>query len=129
MASIARALRRIKRDPLGVLNRGVVERACRDHDHPWRERELDPTLTVALFAQQIIHGNTPCSEVRHMAGRSFTASAWCQAQGAAAAGGVSDDPDAGLRSSDAADARASAPVAWSSHVSCRRVDLLDAGHC
>jgi hypothetical protein len=80
MASIAAALRRIKRDPLGVLNRSVVERACRDHDHRWRERELDPTLIVALFAQQIIHGNTPCSEVRHIAGRSFTASAWCQAR-------------------------------------------------
>ena len=80
MASIAAALRRFKRDPLGVLNRSVVERACREHDHRWRERELDPTLTVALFAQQILHGNTPCSEVRHIAGRSFTASAWCQAR-------------------------------------------------
>jgi hypothetical protein len=80
MVSIPAALRRIKQDPLGVIKRSVVERACREHHHQWRQRELDPTLTVACFAQQIIHGNTPCSEVRHIAGCSFTASAWCQAR-------------------------------------------------
>jgi Transposase DDE domain len=80
MVSIAAALRRFKRDPLGVIQRGMIEQSCREHDYHWRERELDPTLTVAYFAQQIIHGNTPCSEVRHIAGRSFTASAWCQAR-------------------------------------------------
>jgi Transposase DDE domain len=80
MVSIAAALGRIKQDPLGVIQRSVVERSCREHQYQWRDRELDPTLTVAYFAQQIIHGNTPCSEVRHIAGRSFTASAWCQAR-------------------------------------------------
>ena len=80
MVSIAATLDRFKRDPLGVINRSIVERSCREHQYQWRERELDPTLTIALFAQQIIHGNTPCSEVRHIAGRSFTASAWCQAR-------------------------------------------------
>jgi hypothetical protein len=80
MVSIAAALGRFKRDPLGVIKRSVVERSCREQHHHWRERALDPTLTIALFAQQIIHGNTPCSEVRHIAGRSFTASAWCQAR-------------------------------------------------
>lgn len=80
MVSIAAALRRFKRDPLGVIKRRVVEQSCREHQYAWRERELDPTLTIAYFAQQIIQGNTPCSEVRHIAGRSFSASAWCQAR-------------------------------------------------
>jgi len=30
--------------------------------------------------QQIVHGNTPCSEVRHIGGRSFTPQAYCQAR-------------------------------------------------
>jgi hypothetical protein len=41
---------------------------------------LDPATTVALFIQQVLHGNAPCSEVRHIAGRSFSAQAYCQAR-------------------------------------------------
>jgi hypothetical protein len=80
MASIASALSRIKQLPLEVFNRNAVEKLCRQMGHQWRGRELDPATTLALFIQQVIHGNTPCSEVRHIAGRSFTASAYCQAR-------------------------------------------------
>lgn len=80
MASIAFALRRIKENPLGGLDRAIIQRVCREHNYQWRERELDPATTVALFAQQIVHGNTPCSEVRHMEGRSFTPQAYCDAR-------------------------------------------------
>ena len=80
MASIASALSRIKQLPLQVFNPHAVETLCREMGHQWRDRELDPATTLALFIQQVIHGNTPCSEVRHIAGRSFTASAYCQAR-------------------------------------------------
>src|SRR5678816_3179103 len=84
-ASIAGAVARIKRaeDPLGVLGRGAVGRVCRELGHDWRDRELDPATTVALFVQQVLHGNCPCSEVRHLAaagaapGKVFTPSAYC----------------------------------------------------
>jgi hypothetical protein len=90
-ASIAGAAARIKRadDPLGVLGRGAVGRVCEELGHDWRERELDPATTVALFVQQVLHGNCPCSEVRHLpaarragagSGADFTASAYCQAR-------------------------------------------------
>ena len=85
-ASIAKALSRIKRDPMGVVGRGVVERVCAELGYVgWRQRELDPATTVALFVQQVLHGNCPCSEVRHLAGaagrgKAFTASAYCQAR-------------------------------------------------
>src|SRR5215203_5158331 len=79
-ASMAGAVARIKRDPLGVLDRARVERACAELGHEWRERQLDPATTVALFAQQVVHGNCPCSEVRHLAGRRFSAGAYCQAR-------------------------------------------------
>jgi hypothetical protein len=80
MASIASSLARIKQNPLGVIERKTVERVCEECGHVWRDRELDPATTVALFMQQIVHGNTPCSEVRHLAGREFTPSAYCQAR-------------------------------------------------
>jgi DDE family transposase len=80
MASIAASIARIKRDALGALGRGVVERVCAEFGHAWRDRELDPATTVALFVQQVLHGNVPCSEVRHLAGKQFTPSAYCQAR-------------------------------------------------
>ena len=80
MASIAAALMRIKQDPLGAIKPAAVEALCDELHHDWRGRQLDPAVTVALFVQQIIHGNAPCTEVRHLAGERFTASAWCQAR-------------------------------------------------
>jgi hypothetical protein len=80
MASIAGALDRIKRDPLGVLDRQAVEEFCEELHYDYRQRELDPATTLALFVQQIICGNTSCGEVRHIAGGGFTASAYCQAR-------------------------------------------------
>jgi hypothetical protein len=87
--SIGAALASIKcaGDPLAAaLGRAAVERLCEEAGHGWRDRELDPATTVALFVQQVLHGNCPCSEVRHLpsarrrAGATFTASAYCQAR-------------------------------------------------
>jgi len=83
MASIASSLARIKDDPLGVLGRDSVRRVCREQYLTWRERQLDPATTVALFVQQVLHGNAPCSEVRHLAAAgaaSFTPQAYCDAR-------------------------------------------------
>lgn len=84
-ASIAASIARIKRDALGAVGRGAVEQVCDELGHAWRERELDPATTVALFVQQVLHGNVACSEVRHLAGtagggKAFTPSAYCQAR-------------------------------------------------
>src|SRR5438094_773911 len=80
MASLLNALNRVKHDALAALDRTVVERVCDEFGHAWRDRALDPATTVALFVQQVLHGNVPCSEVRHIAGQGFTASAYCQAR-------------------------------------------------
>lgn len=80
MASISHALARIKRNPISLLGRAAVLKICDELDHHWRERDLDPAVTLALFVQQIVHGNVACSEVRHIAGKSFSASAYCQAR-------------------------------------------------
>ncbi len=85
----ASSLQRIKDDPLGVLGREGIERVCREHHLSWRQRQLDPATTIALFIQQVLHGNAPCSEVRHLAARmpanagsggSFTPQAYCAAR-------------------------------------------------
>jgi hypothetical protein len=80
MASITASISRIKQDALGALGRGVVESVCIELGYAWRDRALDPATTIALFVQQVVHGNVPCSEVRHLAGKSFTPSAYCQAR-------------------------------------------------
>jgi hypothetical protein len=80
MASISHALERIKRDPLGVLNSNAIEEICRECGHQWRDRQLDPTTTLALFMQQVVCGNVPCTEVRHIGGGGFTPQAYCDAR-------------------------------------------------
>jgi hypothetical protein len=67
MASVASSLERIKDNPLRFVNRELIERICDAQDYCWRDRVLDPATTIALYMQQILHGNVPCSEVRHIA--------------------------------------------------------------
>lgn len=81
MASIAFALDRIKTNPLFAIVPSGIEQLCREHEHEWRERDLDPATTVALFLQQIVHGNVSCAETRRIAGLRATAQAYCTARG------------------------------------------------
>ena len=80
MASIALSLQRIKDNPLGLLSSQLIEGTCREHGYTWRDRELDPTTTMGLFMQQVLHGNASCSEVVHIGGNSFTPQAYCDAR-------------------------------------------------
>lgn len=88
MASIASSLQRIKDNPLGIIDRGVIERICDECHYSWRDRQLDPATTFTLFTQQVVRGNIPCSEVRHVAatmkspytGGPFTTQAYCDAR-------------------------------------------------
>ena len=89
VSSIVEAVARIKRGPAEALGRERIEAVCRELGHDWRQRELDPATTVALFVRQIAYGNAPCSEVCHLGGSGrlgrpgcgrFSASAYCQAR-------------------------------------------------
>lgn len=80
MASITAALDAIKQDVSRWLSTDAIDALCKEHDHSWRDRELPPAATLGLFLQQILHGNCPCSEVRHLGEQSFTPSAYCQAR-------------------------------------------------
>ena len=82
--SIATTLSRIKHDTSRALVPSMIEAVCQEVGHVnWRKRELDPATTIALFLQQVLAGNCPCSEVRHLPaarGKQFTATAYCDAR-------------------------------------------------
>jgi len=80
MASIARRVTELKDDFQRVLTPAMVEAAAEAAGHRWRERVLGPTMTVALFALQILHGNVACRAVRHLAGMDFTDTAYANAR-------------------------------------------------
>ena len=46
----------------------------------WRDRLLNPVITVHLFLLQILHGNTACRHLPHLAGFYCSASAYGQAR-------------------------------------------------
>lgn len=62
--SIAGAVAWIKSDPMEALGRDAVEAVCDELGYAWRDRTLDPATTVALFVQQVLHGNCPCAHRR-----------------------------------------------------------------
>jgi hypothetical protein len=81
MSTITEALRHLKGNLTEVLPETLPLKICRDLEHPFRQRTLSPTVTTYLFLQQVLHGNTACSELRHLAKVDFTDSAYCQARG------------------------------------------------
>jgi Transposase DDE domain len=58
----------------------LIEGACADAAHRWRERQLGPVVTTHLFVKQVLHGNTACTHLRHLAGQAVNPSAYCQAR-------------------------------------------------
>lgn len=82
MVDCAAALAQVKGSVADAIGADVVREVCEELHYEWRDGggPLDPATTVALFLQQVLAGNVPCSEVRHLAGKPFTPSAWCQAR-------------------------------------------------
>jgi hypothetical protein len=74
------ALGQVRKDLAGLLDKAALHDLCCDQGLRWRERVLDPVTTIHLFLTQILHGNTACAHLPRLAGRSFTASAYCQAR-------------------------------------------------
>jgi hypothetical protein len=73
-------LDRLRQDIAAGLAQQTIAEACREVNHRWRKRVLDPATTVYLFLLQVLHGNTACQHVVHFGGWSFTDSAYCQAR-------------------------------------------------
>ena len=80
MASIAGALANVKDYFTTYVPDTLILQACQEVGHEWRERQLGPVVTTYLFIQQVAHGNTACTHLRHLSGMPVKASAYCQAR-------------------------------------------------
>jgi hypothetical protein len=79
--SVGEVVRQFKADVSLALSASTIERLCQSVGYLWRKRILDPVTTIQVFLVQILHGNTACAGLSHLAGFSFTAAAYCAARG------------------------------------------------
>src|SRR5262249_42446624 len=78
---ISTLLRALRQDLAARLGDDVLLAACRAAGHTWCDScLLTPAAIIHWFLLQILHGNTALTEVSLMAGRAFSASAFCQAR-------------------------------------------------
>jgi hypothetical protein len=80
MATVSRVLQRIKQDLQPFVSNEDILAACQEAGHRWRERLLDPIVTVHLFILQILCFNTALTHLRHLAKYPVKAPAFCRAR-------------------------------------------------
>lgn len=78
--SIAQVVGQFKDDIGRALSAEVIRTVCEDVDHAYRDRVLDPVVTVHAFLTQVLHGNVACTALPHLTGLSFTGTAYCRAR-------------------------------------------------
>lgn len=80
MRSISEIVRQFKLQWTQQLNAEAIVTACRDAQMVWLDSTLNPVVTIQIFFLQILHGNTACDHLPHLARLSFTAAAYCRAR-------------------------------------------------
>lgn len=80
MVTILPALRQVREDLAGILERNEVERVCRELEYRWRDRQLDPWTTLHLFILQVCHHNTAMTHLPGLSGERFSGAAYCRAR-------------------------------------------------
>ena len=79
-ATLTQVVKQFRQDWTSQLEPEAIVTACRGVAYRWRERALDPVMTIQVFFVQILHGNTACTHLRHLTKLNVTASAYCQAR-------------------------------------------------
>lgn len=79
-STIADVVRQFKADVGQALSSDTILQVCRDCEHRFRKRLLDPVVTVQLFLLQILHGNVSCAGLRRLAKTTVSAAAYCNAR-------------------------------------------------
>ena len=78
---ISTILHRLRQDLAATLGTDFIHAACRAAGHTWSDAALlTPAATIYWFLIQVLHGNTALTHVSLLAGRAFSASAFCQAR-------------------------------------------------
>ena len=78
--TILQIVRQFKADVGRALSADLIGKICHYLGHGWRRRLLDPVSTVHVFLLQILHGNIACSALSRLAGKTFSAAAYCSAR-------------------------------------------------
>jgi hypothetical protein len=78
--NISEIVGQFKADVAKTLTAETIHAICGSLGYRWRERVLDPVTTVHVLLLQILHGNTACSAMSRLAGKSFTGAAYCVAR-------------------------------------------------
>ena len=78
--NISEIVDQFKANVAKALSAETITKICGYLGYSWRERVLDPAITVHVFLLQILHGNTACSALSRLAGVSFTGAAYCAAR-------------------------------------------------
>ena len=78
---ISHTLHTLRQDLAARLGEDVIRAACRAAGHTWCDScLLTPAAIIHWFLIQVLHGNTALTHVSLLAGRAFSASAFCQAR-------------------------------------------------
>ena len=80
MRDLTEIVKQFKQSWTEELSCENIERACRDSGMTWIESTLNPIVTVRIFMLQILHGNTACTDLPHIARMTFSAAAYCKAR-------------------------------------------------
>jgi hypothetical protein len=80
MRSITDVIRQFKRNWTEQLSPKSIADACRDSGMTWIESMLNPIVTIQVFFLQVLHGNTACTHMPHLARMAFTGAAYCTAR-------------------------------------------------
>ena len=78
--TMTEVVKQFKQDWTTRLEPAAILMTCRRVGYSWRDRCLDPVVTIHLFFVQILHGNTSCTHLRHLTKLAVSASAYCQAR-------------------------------------------------
>jgi hypothetical protein len=78
---ISTTLNALRQDLAAQLGHDVIAAACRAAGHTWCDScLLTPAAIIHWFLIQILHGNTALTHVSLLAGRAFSAAAFCMAR-------------------------------------------------
>ena len=80
MRSITEIVKQFKQDWTEEINPEKIEQACHDSGMTWIDSMLNPVATIQIFFLQILHGNTACTDLPHLARMAFTAAGYCKAR-------------------------------------------------
>ena len=80
MRSITDVVGQFKQNWTQQLSETGIAEACRESGMTWIASTLDPITIVQIFFLQILHGNTACEHMSHLARMTFTGAAYCKAR-------------------------------------------------